>query len=468
MASLPGTSNMLSEFDMEQKNPPLPQVEERAPSSGPGRILAGVFEALDRAAIPYCVLHGYEGFPDHVTSDVDFLIDPSTSARQLLELFHRERNRIGAAIVRSHDRFFVLAGKNADGSPCSLMLDFYTAGEADGVVFSAAAEVLKSRRRYRQFWIAETGHEFAFYLARSILKRRLDVTRTRRLSDLHWKDATACETAANRLWQGSHLERIIAAAKGGNWEPVRQSQEALRSELRKQAMLRHPLANLGRKISSLSQRIDRLLRPNGFSIAFLGPDGAGKSSLIEALENNLTCVFPRSVCWGFVPHLRRLLRRPATATDKPHALPPRSLATSLIRVAYWLSFNLLGYLYIPLTLARSTLILNDRHFVDLLVDPTRYRYGGPSWLPPLLWRLCPKPHLIVLLDAPAEVLQARKQELPLEVTARQRKDYLALIRTLGNGCVIDAAQPADKVANDVSNLIITHLAERLARRFRLG
>ncbi len=56
-------------------------------------------------------------------------------------------------------------------------------------------------------------------------------------------------------------------------------------------------------------------------------------------------------------------------------------------------------------------MLNDRHFLDILVDQRRYRYGGPLWLLRLIRRLIPKPDLVNLLDAPPKVLQARKQEL---------------------------------------------------------
>jgi len=112
-------------------------------------------------------------------------------------------------------------------------------------------------------------------------------------------------------------------------------------------------------------------------------------------------------------------------------------------------------------------VLNDRHFVDILVDPKRYRYGGPLWLTRLIWHLIPKPDLIILLDAPPEVLRARKQEISYEEIARQRGVYLSMVRTMQNGRVVDASQSFEHVAGQVSDIILQHLAMRIARRFGL-
>jgi thymidylate kinase len=140
---------------------------------------------------------------------------------------------------------------------------------------------------------------------------------------------------------------------------------------------------------------------------------------------------------------------------------------SVLRAAYWFVYYTFGYVKLHLALARSTLVLNDRHFVDILVDRRRYRYGGPLGLMRLIWRLIPKPDLIILLDAPPEVLQARKQEVSFEETDRQRRAYLSLVGTMANGRVVDATQSLECVADDVSDIILQHLAARIARRVGL-
>jgi thymidylate kinase len=210
----------------------------------------------------------------------------------------------------------------------------------------------------------------------------------------------------------------------------------------------------------------RIRRPDGLNVVLLGPDGAGKSSVIDAVGPRLAPVFSRWECWGFAPALHRLVR-PQGVTNHPHELPPRSLLVSVLRAAYWLAYNTIGYASLYWALARSTLVVHDRHFMDIFVDQKRYRYGGPMWLLRLIWRVMAKPDLIILLDAPPEVLQSRKQEVPFQETARQRAAYLALMRTVRNHYIVDAGQPFETVLGAANQIILDHLSTRLLSRTAL-
>lgn len=437
---------------------------EEVGQSGSGRILSGVFETLERSGVRYCVSHGYDGYPQTVPSDVDGVIDPDITPSRLHALLRSNGARIGAEIVRCNGYHIVLAGRDPDHSRCFLTLDLGVDCELDGLPFRAGRELLESRRRYRGFWIPAANVEFGCYLARTIAKGRLDDERAHRLSKLYRQDAARCHDEATRLWGERGSALIVSAARSGDWSEVRQRLGSLRAELRRRAVLRSPGRFARNKLHALAGRMKRVWRPEGLNVVLLGPDGAGKSSVIEAMGPRLACAFARSTCWGFAPPVLSLFRRRAVSTDQPHGLPPRSRLISLVRAAYWLAYHILGYPRLRLALARSTLVLHDRHFVDILVDARRYRYGGPLWLLRLIWRVIPKPDLIILLDAPAEVLQMRKQEVPFDETARQRAAYLSLVRTMGNGHVVDASQPFEQVAGEVSDILLRHLTLRIASR----
>ena len=134
-------------------------------------------------------------------------------------------------------------------------------------------------------------------------------------------------------------------------------------------------------------------------------------------------------------------------------------------VLYWVPYYVLGYPLRHIAMARATLVLYDRHFIDALVDPQRYRYGGPSWLLRPLWRLIPKPDLVILLDVPAEVLHARKREVALAETAEQRRAYRELVCSLPMGRVVNTDRPLQDAVAEVSEVILHHLAQRLERRY---
>jgi hypothetical protein len=139
-----------------------------------------------------------------------------------------------------------------------------------------------------------------------------------------------------------------------------------------------------------------------------------------------------------------------TVVTDPHGKPPRSALISVAKISVWLIEEWYASIFQD---RKNVLLICDRYYHDLLIDPKRYRYGGPDWVAKQVGMLMPQPDLWVLLDAPAEVLQARKQEVPLNETLRQRDEYLSFIHGQGNSVIVDAAQSLDKVISDVENAV---------------
>jgi thymidylate kinase len=109
-------------------------------------------------------------------------------------------------------------------------------------------------------------------------------------------------------------------------------------------------------------------------------------------------------------------------------------------------------------------VLIDRFYYDFFVDQRRYRLSVPQWLVRLGLHFLCKPDLVLLLDAPTEVLQSRKQEVPAAETERQRLAYRNMAQSLPNGRIINAAQPVEKVAFDLQEVILDYMAQRTQRR----
>jgi thymidylate kinase len=440
-------------------------------SGAPGRILLGIFETLDRTGIPYCVLHGYESYPRQVMSDVDCMVSANVRPDQLAALFHKIRTtRTGADLVYCRGYYFVFAGRNADRSPCFIVLDLSVDYEIGGLKFYSGREVIESRHRHDQFWVPATDLEFCGYLIRKIGKRRLTDEQGRRLSALYAQDPAGCQQQIARVWGAGNTALIASAASSGDWGRVRPLLPALRVGMRRRARYRHPWYAIGCWARRVGRRVRSVCWPDGgLTVVFLGPDGAGKSSVIKVVPQALAGAFNRTTCYGFAPGILRRLRPPDGPNTQPHAAPPRAPIISVMRaLCYWFVYYLFCHrVTLRLHLAHSTLVLHDRHLVDALVDPKRYRYSGPMWLLSLIWWFVPRPDLIILLDAPPEVLQARKQEVPFEESARQREAYRSLVESMANGHVIDAARPLEQVVRDVNELILRYLTVRVARRLGL-
>lgn len=432
-----------------------------------GEMLMRVFAALDRHQIPYCVLHGYDDYPEQVASDVDCILPASVLADKswhgrlvtaLSELSQHDMRvvqwfRGGAHGVVLHKKF------TPDNNEF-LQLDF-----SDGchlnkrVLFYSGEQILESRQRLRQFWIPAAEIEFACYLIRRIAKQRLSVAHAQRLTQLFKSDPAGCGEQIQRHFGSSSAERLTQAASTGDWSGVNLNLSILRRELLRRAAAKQPARVLVNLMSGSCRRILRWFKPQGFQLVLLGPDGAGKSSVASAVQQALAPVFLGSVGGSFPP---RLLNRAVGNPSQPHDIPPRSPWMSAVRaVLYWWTYYSPGY-YVTVypRLVDGCFIVHDRHVIDCLVDPIRYRYAGPAWLLRALWRWMPQPHLVVLLDVPAEILQSRKQEVTFEVSAQQRVAYRELIGGLANGKIVDGSQPMDRVVSDVSLLILERLSNR--------
>jgi thymidylate kinase len=198
-------------------------------------------------------------------------------------------------------------------------------------------------------------------------------------------------------------------------------------------------------------------------VVFLGPDGVGKSTVIDGVQKRLAPAFLRTTYQTFA-------RGPLGhhAKPSPHALPPRSLPASLLKACWWLACYTFGYFTsVYPTLVRGGLVLNHRYLLDAIVDPRRYRYSGPLELLRAIWRVSPKPDLVIVLDAPPELIHARKEETTLEETIRQRDAYVALAATTPNAHVVDTSNSPEQTIDEVTNILLDHMAADVARRLRL-
>jgi hypothetical protein len=333
----------------------VPAALERAePESAAGHIFSGVCATLDQAGIPYAILHGYEDYPQRIASDVDAVIGDVTP-RALCALFARNRDRIGADVVRCGGALFVLAGRDPGGALRTLSLDLTRDVALDAVPFYSGREMLARRRRLRSFWIPPADLAFGSYLARSIGKERLDDARARRLSGLYAEDPVGCQAQVARFWGPRSAALIVAAAESGDWSAVQQQIGRLQRQLRRRAVLCAPGAYVANRLRTLRDRCGRLLRPDGLSVVLLGSDGAGKSSAVEALAPTLSGVFDRVSYRGFAASPRDMFSRAgARSTSQPHALPPRSYLISLLRGVYWLGYYTASRISLRAALARSS------------------------------------------------------------------------------------------------------------------
>ena len=199
----------------------------------------------------------------------------------------------------------------------------------------------------------------------------------------------------------------------------------------------------------------------GLWIAVFGPDGAGKSAAIQQLTQDLSLCFRDIGRFHFRPMFRRRWEDSSPVTD-PHGKPPRGILLSILKLLYWLADYWYGYVtVIRPALADANLILFDRYYHDVLVDPVRYRLPVSAlWLAKCWAGLIPQPDFCILLDVPAEVLQHRKPEVARQESHRQRFAYLRMFQSMPNAFIVDADCPLDELTKQLKSVVLAALANR--------
>lgn len=207
------------------------------------------------------------------------------------------------------------------------------------------------------------------------------------------------------------------------------------------------------------------LRTPGRWITVFGPDGAGKSSVIEEVRVQVAATFSAITVFHFRPMLGSSRINQLAVTD-PHARPPRGWLVSILKLIYWLLDCWCGHLFVVRpSLRRSELVIFDRYYPDILIDPWRYRLPASiRTLARWLAALAPQPDLRVLLDAPAEVLQSRKAEVSLAESHRQRLAYLAMFQSIPGSLIVNANLPVNEAAQQVSAAVLARLTNTPCER----
>jgi thymidylate kinase len=195
----------------------------------------------------------------------------------------------------------------------------------------------------------------------------------------------------------------------------------------------------------------------GMCIVMMGPDGVGKSTMRVQLLQRLGPLFRTTRSYHFRP---RVIGRigPGRPIQQPHSMRPRGRIASVLYLLvifldYWLGYAL----YLRPLLARSSLIILDRYFQDILIDPIRYRYGGPTWLVHRLrWLVPPRDLFFLVLDADEHVIYSRKRELSFEEVVRQRKAYVDWAKTHPNSLVVRTDRGAEECAEEAAHAILKY------------
>ena len=216
----------------------------------------------------------------------------------------------------------------------------------------------------------------------------------------------------------------------------------------------------------------------GFSIGFTGPDGSGKTTVIDTILERIAPVFKSAHKYyhfrpalfgnlGDVAHSAGIKKEVDHNYSDPHRGGKTGKLNSFLRLCYYSLDYIIGYFVKVKSVTRITrIVVFDRYFTDIICDSRRSRiYLGPKFL--YWWGklFIPTLNYNILLTASSDTILARKQELNEEGirSINAKIDYLAGKK--GYTKVLNESTPQVTV-NEILNYVFNEQHKKNLKRLR--
>jgi len=442
--------------------------------------LKELFDRLNKSGVRYAVLRNYETLPHSLNgSDLDILVADSDAlaARDTIDAFarsHGGRLVVGYS-VKSHILRF--CGRK-DSIWWGLPVDIYTSLDYRGLEYASADAVLLKAEDWTGVRVVSKGDKgITAFLKECLANGCCRKNYIEEAAAAYAKNPKRYELMLSRYF-GAQATSKLAAYLQSNRNPktLRRLSARLRWALLFASLHRSPRGTIQVILLSNLKRCQRLLLPPGYSVAVLGTDGSGKSTvnskveavLSEALHNKVRCEHMRP---NLLPSIAWLFGIPSTSgpVTNPHASNPSGFIGSLARLLYYSLDYILGYWFkiYPALVKRPTLYAFDRYYYDYIIDPRRSRICLPLWIIKTIGFLIPQPDLTLCLGADPVVIHNRKPELPLAEVERQVAELKRFCEKNKNAVWIDTGCSIEESVDKALHAITYRMAARYEKRQKL-
>lgn len=445
-------------------------------------LLAAVFSAFEEKCIRYALIGPYRQLrAEKPVREIDLLARAAHLSR-LCEVLCR----LGFIPVPSWGHaphhFFVSYAREEDlWIKLDVVTDLCFGKPIRALRLGFAGACLERRRRFGETYLLAPEDGFIVLLTKCLihntgfhsflLRGRELVALYRRVLDEPGGERRLERAVNGMLAPALSASLIFKSVERRNW----QSLMARRAALIRRMFWCEPLATLWRLLRGLTLRKGRRLLfalfRQGVWVVLLAPDGGGKSTLARHLSKD---AFIRGIpiYMGGNPRSRTVgLPSPGWIEDFPGSSSRAgsySLKRAFLKVIRaihrWLDqqYRLTVAVYQRL---RGRFVVFDRYVYDSWVAREK-----PSGLKRLKRRLLgfgfPRPDLVLLLDAPGQVLYRRKGEHTPGWLEAQRQAYLGLKDRITRMAVVDSTVGADAVRRQAISLIWNVYGNRQESRQR--
>lgn len=374
------------------------------------------FVFLNDADVDYVWLHGYN---NETLGDIDIALSRKhyNKIRTILSQFcnknkftilQRLRHEVGAD-------YYILQRLNSKSEIEYLVLDFCMDFKRDGRVLIPIDKLLEDREYHNFFFRCNNSIEATYIFYKRTLKGEW--------LNHHYLDFKELFIdSINSHIIRSYIEPVIGFSEyrafkkfvdSTNLKGLNNYTLGLRKKILRKTFLKDPLMVIKFYFKDFNRIFNRIFNPTGLFIVFIGPDGAGKSTLIEKTVNMISPVFRKIEYFHWIYNFSKK-KIDRVVIKNPHSMKPRTYIISMFKIIFYSIKYLLGYVIFVLTgKIRSTLIVFDRYYYDFFIDKKRYRLKTSDKFLRFFLHFIPKPDLIFSLQGDEQLIYNRKKEIPV-------------------------------------------------------
>lgn len=389
--------------------------------------------------INYCIIGDYKNLPDSVGHDIDMWTNDMNAFRLCLEDAMKKTGFRPIIDNETHQGFNIACFKKELDGICIMKFDIMksTAYKSFLDLYSSK-EMESSVVPYKNFFVASEANEALMHFVYPMFewgKIKKDIYKE---AIYKYYQDSIFRITFERLWGHSTSNMILDRISQRDWIGI----EAMMPQLRRKAILRALLKmrTWEKMVYTCSDLIKRWIKPTGISLAFCGLDGAGKTTILDELNQIFVDLLKsKKVFYGYwrpmvLPEIRVLFgkkvihdpsikERQKGKTIIEEGKKSKGRIVSIFKfIYYWIDYLLAPLKYGQIE-SRGGAVLFDRHYIDMVVHPQRFEMKIGKNLMLFLYRFIWKPDFTFFLwCTPEEILQ-RKKEFSREEISKMIDDY---------------------------------------------
>lgn len=375
-------------------------------------------EFMNQQNIDYLFLGHISNFPTKLTSDIDFFIDFKNfdELKKIIKKFtNKYKLNISNIIRHEYNSYYFILSKKINKEFYFIALDIcnsYVIKSRELIKFKNLKKKTISKKKFKLHVLLDKNL-FHYYILKKIYKNDINIQSFKLLKKIF---LSLKKNDLEVFFDNNTYVSLIKIFNSNNIKRFKKESLNLKNKL-----ILNKSKNL---IENLKKILFRIKYKTGTHISILGLDGSGKTTQINLLkDSNFTQLF-RNIN---VQHLFSTSKKNSKIM-LPYKKNNYGYFFSLIKILYLYWNFLMNFVFIiyPKKI-KSTLIINDRSFYDVIIDPYRYRIGKFHKFLNIIFKFMPEPDLTIYLDLNPKKLLSRKNELSMRKIIELTKKYQNVI-----------------------------------------